>query len=103
MTDLAARGRLRVSGEGDTLVLSLEGPLDSDSGALLLSAVTSTRGGGPSHIEIDLGGVTSYTREGTAALVGCREVVGLLASRLSYRAESPMARSLLLETLRDAD
>lgn len=106
MTDLAApRGRLRVRGEGDTIVLAVEGPFDGESGGLLVAAVASTRDAGPGEaepvrVEIDLVGVTSYTEAGAEALARCRRLAEALPCHLSYRADSPIGRSLLIETLR---
>lgn len=99
-TSRAPRALLHVRGDGDTIILAVEGPLDGQSGELLLSAVSSAPAGDTSRLEIDLGEITSYDADGAGALGRCRAVAEGLPCRVSYRAGSRMGRQLLLETLR---
>lgn len=99
MTDLAAgRGLLHVRGEGDTIVLAVEGPLDAGAGEVLLAAICST--GGSTAVEIDLRGITAYTEGGAMAFGRCRALADALPRRVSYRPGSRLGQALMMETLR---
>ena len=68
-----------------TVVLSVAGYLDGDSGGALLAALDAALEVSPQRVEVDLARVDGYTPEGLDALHSCREVSFRLAEGLHYR------------------
>ena len=97
MTPVAARRALvTVHTEPGTVVLALADLLDAGAGAALVAAAEAARAKQPERVDIDLTALQSWTQEGAAALVRCREVCGDLPDGLHYRTGRGPGRAALL-------
>jgi hypothetical protein len=92
--------------EAEVLTVRLGGALDGPAGATVDARLRDALVvGGPlvRRVEFDLDDVISFTDEGVAALVRCRELMGAIPDGLHYRASSAAGRSVLLATCRTDD
>jgi hypothetical protein len=88
---------LHISTRADTLVLCFKGRLDAVAGRLLLRAVESADAPSLAQLEVDVGGVTSFTPDGAAALAACRHRMrGRFPGGLHYLADTPVGHQVLL-------
>jgi hypothetical protein len=63
---------IHVTSNGAAVVIAVAGGLDESTGDALVDAATAAVATGPSHLDIDLRGLESFTDEGARALVACR-------------------------------
>ena len=79
--------------EADVAVLAVHGRLDADSGRQLVDATATLASGDPggstpvrpvTRIDVDLQHIDSFSPEGAAALVACRDVADRLSGGLRY-------------------
>jgi hypothetical protein len=97
MTPVAARRQpVMVHTEPGTVVLQVSNLLDADAGAALVAAAEAALVTEPQRVDIDLTGLQSWTQDGAAALVRCREVCSDLPEGLHYRTGRGPGRSALL-------
>ena len=81
---------------GAAVVLELADLLDADTGAALVAAAEAATATGPTRVDIDLRSLRSWTQDGAAALVRCREICGELPDGLHYRTGRGPGRAALL-------
>jgi len=97
MTPVAARrAPVTVRTEPGAVVLELAELLDAPVGAALLAAAEAALATEPERVDIDLTALQSWTQEGAAALVRCREVCSDLPDGLHYRTGRGPGRAALL-------
>jgi hypothetical protein len=97
MTPVAARREpLTVRTEPGAVVLELTDRLDAGTGTALIAAAEAALATLPDRVDIDLTALQSWTQEGTAALVRCREICGDLPDGLHYRTGRGPGRAALL-------
>jgi hypothetical protein len=97
MTPVAARrAPVTIRTEPGAVVLELADLLDGRAGAALVAAAEAALGTQPERVDIDLTALQSWTQEGAAALVRCREVCGDLPDGLHYRTGRGPGRAALL-------
>jgi hypothetical protein len=94
---------INVTSEGTAVVIAVEGGLDQSTGVALVDAATAAVATGPSHLDIDLRGLESFTDEGARALVTCRAVGSDLLGGLHYRTSRGPGREALLAAYRDLE
>jgi anti-anti-sigma regulatory factor len=80
-----AMARVRRTQEGEGTVLAVGGPLDSDTGALLVAEVLAAVEAGTTRLDIDLQDIESFDAGGAAALLACRDAAGDIGGGLHYR------------------
>jgi hypothetical protein len=90
-----------VEADGPSLVLRVGTVLDAATGLALLDAARAAVTSGTERVDIDLCNLLSFTSEGAAALVVCREVCGDLPEGLHYRTGKGPGREALLEAYAD--
>jgi hypothetical protein len=97
MTPVAARrAPMTVRTEGAAVVLELSDTLDDAAGRALVEAAAAAVATGPQRLDIDLRSLRTWTPDGAAALVRCREICGDLADGLHYRTGRGPGREALL-------
>ena len=97
MTPVAARRHpVTVRSEPGAVVLQMAELLDADAGDALVAAAEAALLTEPQRVDIDLTALQSWTQEGAAALVRCREVCGDLPDGLHYRTGRGPGRAALL-------
>jgi hypothetical protein len=97
MTPLTShRAPVTVRTVGDAVVLELAELLDAAAGDALLKAAGAAAQAGSERLDIDLRALQSWTQEGAAALVRCREICAELPAGLHYRTGRGPGRSALL-------
>ena len=77
--------RVQVTRDGDGVVLTVDGPLDSHAGAELVAAVTEAVQAGRTRLDIDLSSIDGYDDHGASALLACRDAGRSLDGGLHYR------------------
>lgn len=89
---------LEVSDEGDVVALVLSGDLDARAGSALVAAAAAAaaRVDEVVRVDVDLRAVESFTPEGAAALLACRDLTDSLAEGLHYRTGRGPGREALL-------
>ena len=92
----ARRAPVTVRIAGAAVVLELADLLDADTGAALVAAAEAATATGPTRVDIDLRSLRSWTQDGAAALVRCREICGELPDGLHYRTGRGPGRAALL-------
>jgi len=92
----ARRAPVTVRIDGAAVVLELADLLDADTGAALVAAADAATATGPTRVDIDLRRLKSWTQDGAAALVCCREICGELPDGLHYRTGRGPGRAALL-------
>jgi hypothetical protein len=100
MTEPAA---INVTSNGTAVVIAVEGGLDISAGEALIDAANAAVATGPSHLDIDLRGLASFTDEGARALVTCRSLGSGLPGGLHYRTSRGPGREALLSAYRDLE
>ena len=80
-----ASTRVRLTHEGDGVVLTVGGPLDHVTGAVLVAEVLAAVESGSRRLEIDLQEIESFDDGGAAALLACRDAAGDIDGGLHYR------------------
>ena len=91
---------INVTSNGTAVVIAVEGGLDQSTGEALIDAATAAVATGPSHLDIDLRGLESFTDEGARALVTCRTLGSDLPGGLHYRTSRGPGREALLSAYR---
>jgi hypothetical protein len=94
---------IHVTSDGAAVVIAVEGGLDQSTGDALVDAATAAVATGPSHLDIDLRGLESFTGEGARALVTCRTLGSDLPGGLHYRTSRGPGRDALLAAYRDLE
>jgi hypothetical protein len=94
---------INVTSDGTAVVIAVDGGLDQSTGNALIDAATAAVATGPSHLDIDLRGLDSFTDEGARALVTCRSLGSHLAGGLHYRTSRGPGREALLAAYRDLE
>jgi hypothetical protein len=94
---------INVTSDGTAVVIAVEGGLDQSTGNALIDAATAAVATGPSHLDIDLRGLDSFTDEGAMALVTCRSLGSDLPGGLHYRTSRGPGREALLAAYRDLE
>jgi hypothetical protein len=94
---------INVIPDGTAVVIAVEGGLDQSTGDALIDAATAAVATGPSHLDIDLRGLDSFTDEGARALVTCRTLGSDLPGGLHYRTSRGPGREALLAAYRDLE
>ena len=94
---------VNVISDGTAVVIAVEGGLDQSTGEALIDAATAAVATGPSHLDIDLRGLDSFTDEGARALVTCRTLGSDLPGGLHYRTSRGPGRDALLSAYRDLE
>jgi hypothetical protein len=92
---------INVTAHGTAVVIAVEGGLDISTGNALIDAAAAAVAGGPSHLDIDLRGLESFTDEGARALVTCRALGSDLPGGLHYRTSRGPGREALLAAYRN--
>lgn len=92
---------INVRSDGTAVVIAVEGGLDQSAGEALIDAATAAVATAPSHLDIDLRGLESFTDEGARALVTCRTLGSDLPGGLHYRTSRGPGRDALLSAYRD--
>ncbi|MDP1819313.1 MAG: hypothetical protein Q8K58_05390 [Acidimicrobiales bacterium] len=92
----ARRAPVTVRTEGAAVVLELSANLDATVGRALVDAATAAVATAPERLDIDLRKLRSWTPDGAAALVRCREICSDLADGLHYRTGRGPGREALL-------
>jgi hypothetical protein len=88
---------IRVTTEGTTVVISVEGELDVTAGeALVDAAKAAVATSNPARLDIDLRALESFDEKGAVALVECRVLGAQLAEGLHYRTGRGPGREALL-------
>lgn len=93
---LPTSGQVRARTDGATVTISLTGDLDGVAGGALLDTVRHELDRAPARIDIDLGGLSGFTDEGSAALAECKAVAAGLADGLHYCTEGGAGQGALL-------
>ena len=97
MTPVASRrAPVTVRTEGSAVVLELSDLLDAGIGDALVAAAEAALRTEPERVDIDLRALQSWTQDGVAALVRCREICGDLPDGLHYRTGRGPGRAALL-------
>ena len=97
MTPVAARrAPVTVRTEPAAVVLELADLLDAAPAPRCVAAAEAALATGPQRVDIDLTALQSWTQDGAAALVRCREVCGDLPDGLHYRTGRGPGRAALL-------
>jgi hypothetical protein len=94
---------INVTSHGTAVVIAVEGGLDQSTGEALVDAATAAVAARPSHLDIDLQGLESFTDEGARALVTCRALGSALPGGLHYRTSRGPGRDALLSAYRHLD
>ena len=94
---------INVTSNGTAVVIAVEGGLDVSTGDALIDAATAAVATGPSHLDIDLRGLESFTDEGARALVTCRTLGSDLPGGLHYRTSRGPGREALLAAYRNLE
>jgi hypothetical protein len=94
---------INVTSIGTAVVIAVEGGLDVSTGNALIDAATAAVATGPSHLDIDLRGLESFTDEGASALVTCRTLGSDLPGGLHYRTSRGPGREALLAAYRNLE
>jgi hypothetical protein len=94
---------IRITTEGPTVVLVVDGSLDAREGETLLRLATAAVDSGPDRLDIDLRGLRDYTEDGARALVACRSLGPRLAEGLHYRTGRGPGREALLLAYQDVE
>ena len=94
---------INVTSDGTAVVIAVGGGLDQSTGEALIDAATAAVATGPSHLDIDLRGLESFTDEGARALVTCRTLGSDLPGGLHYRTSRGPGRDALLAAYRDLE
>jgi hypothetical protein len=94
---------INVTSEGTAVVIAVGGGLDQSTGEALVDAATAAAAAGPSHLDIDLRGLESFTDDGARALVTCRALGSGLPGGLHYRTSRGPGREALLAAYRDLE
>ena len=92
----ARRTPVTVRTEGGAVVLELSDLLDGNAGEALVAAAEAALATEPERVDIDLTALQSWTQDGAAALVRCREICGDLPDGLHYRTGRGPGRAALL-------
>jgi anti-anti-sigma regulatory factor len=92
-----------VTSDGTAVVIAVGGRLDQSTGDALIDAATAAVATRPSHLDIDLRGLESFTGEGAKALVTCRTLASELPGGLYYRTSRGPGREALLSAYRDLE
>jgi hypothetical protein len=100
MPDPAA---INVTSNGTAVLIAVEGGLDVSTGNALIDAATAAVATGPSHLDIDLRALESFTDEGARALVTCRALGSDLPGGLHYRTSRGPGREALLAAYRNLE
>ena len=87
----------RVTGRTGTVTVECRGELDRASRPLLRSALTAALGRGPSHLVVDLSGVTSFDREAVAELARAEERISASGGSMTLLGLSRFDRRALGE------
>lgn len=87
---------MTVRSDGAAVVLELSDLLDADSGEALVAAAHAAVEASPERVDIDLRELRSWTQDGAASLVRCREICGDLPEGLHYRTGRGPGRAALL-------
>ena len=77
--------RVQKMQDGDGVVLTVGGSLNSDTGAVLVAEVLAAVEAGTKRLDIDLQEIESFDEDGAAALLACRDAAGDLGGGLHYR------------------
>jgi anti-anti-sigma regulatory factor len=77
--------RVRTTVDGESAVVTVDGTLDSDTGALLVAEVVAAIEAGSRRLEVDLQEIDAFDDGGAAALLACRDAAGDLDGGLHYR------------------
>jgi hypothetical protein len=96
MTPATRRAPVTVRTEGAVVVLEVSELLDAGAGQALVLAAEAARAGAPDRVHIDLRALQSWTADGVAALVRCREICSELPDGLHYRTGRGPGRAALL-------
>ena len=102
-SSMPERTAINVTSDGTAVVIAVEGGLDQSTGNALVDAATAAVATGPSHLDIDLRGLDSFTDEGARALVTCRSLGSDLPGGLHYRTSRGPGREALLAAYRDLE
>jgi hypothetical protein len=94
---------INVTSDGTAVVIAVGGGLDQSTGEALIDAATAAVATGPSHLDIDLRGLESFTDDGARALVTCRTLGSDLPGGLHYRTSRGPGRDALLSAYRDLE
>jgi hypothetical protein len=94
---------INVTSDGSAVVIAVEGGLDQSTGEALIDAATAAVATGPSHLDIDLRGLESFTDEGARALLTCRTLGSELPGGLHYRTNRGPGRDALLSAYRELE
>lgn len=94
---------INVTSDGTAVVIAVAGGLDVSTGNALIDAATAAVATGPSHLDIDLRGLESFTDEGASALVTCRALGSDLPGGLHYRTSRGPGREALLAAYRNLE
>jgi hypothetical protein len=94
---------INVTSDGTAVVIAVAGGLDQSTGQALIDAATAAVATGPSHLDIDLRGLESFTDEGASALVTCRTLGSELPGGLHYRTSRGPGREALLSAYRELE
>ncbi|MGH9290254.1 MAG: STAS domain-containing protein [Acidimicrobiales bacterium] len=94
---------INVTSDGTAVVIAVAGGLDQSTGQALIDAATAAVATGPSHLDIDLRGLGSFTDEGARALVTCRTLGSELPGGLHYRTSRGPGREALLSAYRELE
>ena len=97
MTTVAPRrAPVTVRIEDAAVVFELSDALDGSTGAALVAAAESAVVAVPERVDIDLQNLRSWTPDGVASLVRCREICRDLPGGLHYRTGRGPGREALL-------
>jgi anti-anti-sigma regulatory factor len=77
--------RVHRTEEGEGVVLTVDGPLDLQTGADLVAAVAEAVRAGSTRLDIDLSGIDGFDDHGASALLACRDAARTLDGGLRYR------------------
>jgi hypothetical protein len=94
---------INVTSDGTAVVIAVAGGLDQSTGQALIDAATAAVATGPSHLDIDLRSLESFTDEGASALVTCRTLGSELPGGLHYRTSRGPGREALLSAYRELE
>jgi hypothetical protein len=94
---------ISVTSDGTAVVIAVGGRLDRSTGDALIDAATAAVATRPSHLDIDLRGLESFTGEGAKALVTCRTLGSELPGGLYYRTSRGPGRGALLSAYSDLE
>lgn len=85
---------MRTNGAG--VVIELTDLLDAQTGAALVTATNLAVETAPDRVDIDLRCLQSWTQDGAASLLRCREICSDLPDGLHYRTGRGPGRAALL-------